>query len=96
MSYRPPTELGNAIEEFFRRFGYEREYLKGKVINEWKDIVGEFVAGKAKITNFDGDVLTIKTESSVWKNEIFLRKGEIIKLINERFKTRLVSEIRIV
>lgn len=95
MSYKAPTELGKAIEEFFIRFGYENEYLKGRVINEWKDVVGDLIAENCVIKSFDGNILTLKTESSVWKSELFYRKKEIIEKINSRYNKKIVSDIRI-
>jgi hypothetical protein len=92
---KPATELGLAIEEFFKKFGYEREYYQGKVLNEWPDIVGEVMAGRVKISGFDGETLTVRTENSIWKNEIFLRKAEIIKLLNDRYNYKIVSDIYI-
>ena len=94
-SYRPPTELGNAIEEFFKKFGYEKEYLQGKIMAEWADVVGEAMASRVEILSFDGNILTVKTENSVWKNEVFLRKAELIKKINNRYNQKIVSEIYI-
>jgi hypothetical protein len=93
--YRPPTELGSAIEEFFKKFGYEKEYLQGKIMADWKDIVGEAMASRVKILSFDSDILTVKTENSVWKNEVFLRKAELVKLINNRYNQKIVTEIYI-
>jgi hypothetical protein len=91
----PATELGSAIEIFFKKFGYEREYYQGKAMNEWAEIMGSALASRAKIASFEGLVLTIKTENSIWKNEIFLRKAEIIKLMNDRYNYKIVSEIYI-
>lgn len=93
--YKESTDVGMAIFEFFKAFGYEDEYYRGKVRAEWDNIVGQEIASNVKITVFEGEVLTLKTNNSVWKNEMFFRKKEIMKLINQRYNKNLVSNINI-
>jgi len=96
MSFKTALQLSQAIEEFFRKAGYEREFFQGKLINDWGNIVGKMIADNSKIVKFDGTVLTIKTNSSVWKNELYYRKNEIIEMINKKYKMKLVSDIKII
>jgi predicted nucleic acid-binding Zn ribbon protein len=93
--YKKLPELGSSIFEFFKTFGYEDEYYRGQVRAEWYSIVGQEIASNVEISGFEGEVLTLKTNSSVWKNEMFFRRKEIMNLINERYNKKLVSNINI-
>jgi len=96
MSSKTISQLSLAIEEFFRKAGYEREFFQGKLINDWSNIVGKLIADNSKIVKFEGTILTIKTNSSVWKNELYYRKNEIIDMINKKYKMKLVSDIKLI
>ena len=93
--YRESVELGESIFEFFQAFGYEDEYYRGQVRAEWGNIIGQEIASNVEITAFEGEVLTLKTNNSVWKNEMFFRRKEIMKLVNQRYDKKLVSNINI-
>jgi predicted nucleic acid-binding Zn ribbon protein len=93
--YKELSELGSSIFELFKAFGYEDEYYRGKVRAEWNSIVGQKIASNVEISCFEGGVLTLKTNNSVWKNEIFFRRTEIMNLINQRYNKKLVSNINI-
>jgi predicted nucleic acid-binding Zn ribbon protein len=93
--YKECTELGSSIFELFKAFGYEDEYYRGQVRAEWNSIVGQEIASNVEISCFEGEVLTLKTNNSVWKNEMFFRRIEIMKLINQRYNKKLVSNINI-
>jgi predicted nucleic acid-binding Zn ribbon protein len=93
--YKEFVEIGSSISELFKAFGYEDEYYRGKVRAEWNSIVGQEIASNVEISGFEGEVLTLKTNNSVWKNEMFFRRREIMNLINKRYDKKLVSNINI-
>ena len=93
--YKEFVEVSSSIFEFFKAFGYEDEYYRGRVRAEWLTIVGQTIASNVEIISFEGEVLTLKTSNSTWKNEMFFRRTEIMKLINQRYNKQLVSNINI-
>lgn len=66
---------------------------RNELIEKFEEIVGNQIAKHVKIKNFEKGSLIIEIESSVWKNEIFLLREEIIKKINSSFGRQLVNKI---
>lgn len=93
MSSNEMMNIGFAIEDFFRKSGFIKEFFQGRLISDWKKIVGDLIAENTKIVKLEGTILTIKVENSVWKNELYFRKKEIINMINNRYNMLLISDI---
>ena len=61
----------------------------------WKNEMKEF-SSYCTIDSIDGRTLVLKVDNSVIKNELLIRKSEIIKKINKHFKTGFIKDIRFV
>jgi predicted nucleic acid-binding Zn ribbon protein len=88
------TNLGDALKDVFQDLGLEKELFRARVLSEWQKIVGKNISDRVKPVRFDSDFLILSSESSVWKNEIILRKSELIDKINSRLKAKVVLDIR--
>jgi predicted nucleic acid-binding Zn ribbon protein len=93
--YNNPISINDAINNTFSSLGLEKDYLKARVMSEWEEIIGKKLAHKITIDGYDDDILYLRTESSVWRNEIAIRRKEIIEKINARFNIQVFKEIHI-
>jgi predicted nucleic acid-binding Zn ribbon protein len=88
------TPLGEALKDVFKELGLEKDLLKARILSEWPQIIGKSISDKVNAVRFDGGFLVLSSESSVWKNEIMLRKNELISKINSRINSEIVLDIR--
>jgi len=61
----------------------------------WNQELKEF-SNYCDIHSMEGNTLVLKTKNSVIKNEMFIRKDEIIRKINSYFKSRFVKNIKFI
>ncbi len=61
---------------------------------QWEFLVGEHIAKAATAVRIVKGVLLVKVKSSTWRNELNLRKQEIISTLNRGLGQDVVKDIR--
>jgi len=61
----------------------------------WKEEMKEF-SDYCEIDSIDKKTLVLKVKNSVIKNELFMRKDEILKKINKHFKSPFIKDIKLI
>ncbi|MBO8131336.1 MAG: DUF721 domain-containing protein [Candidatus Marinimicrobia bacterium] len=85
--------LKQAIDKLISKYGYT-DVLKGyRLISDWKLIVGEEIWKHTKPIRVDFNKLFLKVDSPVWRNELYIRKEEIINKINSFMGSIIIEEI---
>ena len=88
--------LKKAIKEAVEKTGIDAALKQESAVFLWKDIVGEVVAGVTETTGVEKGVLTVKTGSPVWRQELHMQKKDILKKINKKIGTKVIKEIRFI
>ena len=81
------------MPQTLKEYGLEEKAHKYSVITGWAEVVGEKVADVTLPEKLDRGVLTVRVTNAVWKYELTMRKGEILRKIHARFGERAVSDI---
>ena len=61
----------------------------------WKEEMKEF-SDYCEIDSIDKKTLVLKVKNSVIKNELFMRKDEILKKINKHFNSPFIKDIKLI
>jgi len=61
----------------------------------WKEEMKEFL-DYCEIDSIDKKTLVLRVKNSVIKNELFMRKDEILKKINKHFKSPFIKDIKLI
>ncbi len=85
--------LGSIIKQWLRDNGYEEKIRESSVPDYWVDIVGEAVARQTRVERIERGTMFVSVASAVWRNELMMRREEIMSKINERFGAQVVKEI---
>ena len=88
--------LKKAIKEAVEKTGIDAALKQESAVFLWKDIVGEVVAGATETTGVEKGVLTVKTSSPVWRQELHMQKKDILEKINKKIGTKAIKEIRFI
>lgn len=88
-----PRTLKEVADSLIREFGWEDDFYKLNIEEVWKDTVGEKIASVAIIKKFEKGLLFIETDNSVWKAELFIRRGSIRDKLNKQLKKDIIREI---
>ncbi len=86
--------LGEAIREFFESNAALRgKILETRVQRAWNEIFGPTVAYYTRNVYVKNRVLYVYLTSSVLRNELLLRKEQLIKQLNDYAQADVIHEI---
>ncbi len=88
--------LNEALGELVERLGIGKKLHEYEAVTRWEEIVGEQIAKVSAPTRIDQGALIVKVSNGPWRNELTLRKEEIIGKINMTLGKDVVRDIRFV
>lgn len=92
---RDPQLVSEILGQVVKRRGWAKQLQVRSFIANWADLVGEVNAQHSKPESFDGSVLTIRCESSVWAQSLRLMTPQILARINSHLGQASVTEVKI-
>jgi predicted nucleic acid-binding Zn ribbon protein len=86
--------IGEVLEDLVQKLGVKKRLQEYEALLRWEEVVGEQIARVATAVRITKGILVIKVRSSVWRNELNMRKGEIIQKLNDALGGSIVTDIR--
>ncbi|MCX6132462.1 MAG: DUF721 domain-containing protein [Ignavibacteriales bacterium] len=86
--------LGDALDELIESLGIKKKLREQNVFDFWDRAVGERIAQVARPTRIAKGTLFVDVKSGVWRNELSLRKTEILGRLNEVLEEEIVKDIK--
>jgi predicted nucleic acid-binding Zn ribbon protein len=97
MRKRPASQiktLGDALDELVETLGIKKKLREQDVFVFWDKAVGERIAGVAKPTRILKGTLFVSVKTGAWRNELSMRKQEIVGRLNEILADEIVKDIK--
>jgi len=88
--------LKSVIKKAVRNAGVEKALKQESAVFLWGEVVGQAVSRVTRAEKVDKGVLTVKTESPTWRQELHMQKKEIIDKINKKIGSKSIKEIRFI
>ena len=88
--------LGSVLESLLVKTGIQKPILQNKALFIWSEVVGETIAKNATAEEIKHGNLIVKTSTPVWKNELAIRKREILAKINKRLGQKVIRDIKLI
>lgn len=85
--------LGEIIAEFLEHRGMTKKLDETRVIESWRQVVGNLIANHTENIYMKHSVLYIVLDSAVIKQEVSYAKQTLIKTLNDTAGKRIVSDI---
>ena len=85
--------IGEILDDFFKRPYVAAKVAEGRLEEYWREIVGDFVAEYTRSLKLENHILYVVVSSGVVRNELFFRRDELAKLLNERAGVKLINAI---
>ena len=79
---KDPEDISVLLQMVLDKTHITDEMVIEKLSNGLETIVGPLVKPHVQIAKFDKNILTLKCDSSAWKQELFLQKKAIIDKCN--------------
>ena len=89
-------KLGIVIDHLIKSEGIEQPILQNKALINWEEIVGKQIAKHSTPEEVKHGVMVVRVETPVWRNELTLRKNEILEKLNKGSHTKIIQDIKFI
>lgn len=86
--------VGFVLDELVNELGIRKKLREYDAVIYWGDIVGDHIAKVTVVRRISQGVLYVRVKTSVWRNELTLRKKELIDKINSVVSETVVKDIK--
>ena len=86
--------VGDAIEELIAQLGIKKKLHEQDAFVVWDEAVGQRIAKIATPTRMLRGTLIVSVKSGAWRNELSMRKHEVLRRINELLGGEIVKDIK--
>jgi predicted nucleic acid-binding Zn ribbon protein len=86
--------LGETLEELVDKLGIKKKLQEYEAVERWEEIVGQQIGRVTSATGITKGVLFVRVRTGTWRNELTMRKREIIRKINLVLGEEIVTDIR--
>ena len=88
--------IGGALKKFIKTAGLEKGIAQQKALEIWSETVGETVSKNTEPTSIEHGILSIKTTTPAWRQELQFQKTQIIEKLNKKLNKKLIKDIRFI
>lgn len=93
MERRKEENISNVIIRYLRDTGLETPLLEYRAVEAWPEIAGNKVARYTADVNFFNQKLFVSLRSAALRNELMMRRTELVNRINNYLGARVVTDI---
>jgi predicted nucleic acid-binding Zn ribbon protein len=94
MPYTSIKPIGSALDEVISNLGIEKKLKEYDAVVYWEKVVGEQIAKMTNATRIVKGVLFVQVKTSTWRNELMLRKKEIIDKLGKVIGIGIIKDIK--
>ena len=88
--------IARALKKLIKKQGMEKEINQQKASDVWGEVVGKKIKEHTEPKEVRFGVLTVKTSSPVWRQELQFQKKKIVNSINKKLKKTTIKDIRFI
>ena len=89
-------ELSTALNKALKKNGIDRAVRQNKALLIWENVVGRTVAKNCSAEETNHGTIVVKASTPVWRNELALKKTEIVERLNKKLGEELIKDMRII
>ena len=94
MFKREVKPLNDLLLRSLRVHGLETPLLQRRLIASWPEVAGEGVASCTTDVRIYNQTLHVRLRVPALRSELGMRRGELVRLLNERVGAQIISDIR--
>ena len=87
------ASISDVLKSFFTDFEKKKEITKESIEDEWKLLVGEPAARHSRPVLVRKAILTVQVDSSVWMQELSMKKRQLLKGLKKTLGKDRICEI---
>jgi predicted nucleic acid-binding Zn ribbon protein len=94
-SSRDPNSLGEVVDEYLTRQGWDHDASVAGVVVQWEEIVGPQIAAHCQVESFADGALILRASSSAWATQIRLLMPQLQARIDKVVGAGTVNAITV-
>ena len=88
-------KLKSALKSALKREGLDRAVRQSKALFIWEEVVGRSVAKNCTPEEVKHGILIVRASTPVWRNEIAIKKKEILEKLNTKLGKKTIKDMRV-
>ena len=93
MKRNKTEQVGDVIRRLLRQEGLEAPLNEYRLIEAWKEVVGEIIARYTRQLYIKNQTLYVHFTSSVLRQELFMRRKELVHDLNKDVVSQVIVNI---
>lgn len=93
MKNKEPKHIDEIIQSFFKGRNWTQRIDGYNLFDFWEDILPSKIALNTKPLKIQNNKLFLMVKNHIWANEISIRKGEIINILNQKIGQDLIENV---
>jgi len=85
--------LGSAIKDYLKERKFEGKIAEIEAVNSWESIIGKQIARATSSIYIKDGTLYVHLKSSIVRNELFMMRNDIMRVMNQRVGSDVVKAI---
>ena len=85
--------LGSAIKDYLKDRNLDGKMAEIEAVNSWETIIGKQIARATSSIYIKDGTLYVHLKSSIVRNELFMMRNDIIRVMNQRIGREVVKTI---
>jgi len=85
--------VGGVILQYLREMGLETPLNEHRLINAWDTVLGPAVSKYTKELKIYNQVLFVTVSSAVIRNELMMRRTELVSRLNSQVGAQVITQI---
>ncbi|MFQ5601782.1 MAG: DUF721 domain-containing protein [bacterium] len=96
MKKNEPKKLGESISKLIKALGVEKKIKEQELLRNWSSLMGEKISKVTEVEKVVDGILFIKVVNSIWRNELFYMKRELLQIIEKKIGQNIINDIRFI
>lgn len=85
--------LAEALGDYIREMNLEGKLLEVNIINSWEEVVGKAISSRTSKVYIKDQVLHVKLNSSVARNELLMLREALREKLNQKAGKEYIKDI---
>jgi len=88
--------LKTALNIFLMKSGLDKGVKQERAVLIWKEAVGDVIAENAEAEKAEHGVLFVRVSTPTWRQELQLKKSEILDQVNKKAGFKAIKDIKFI
>ncbi len=95
MNGHSPISIGDAVRQFLQENNLEHKISELHINDFWQQAVGAFAMPYTKSLEVREGTLYVKISNAALRNELFIRRFDIVKRVNDVAGYKIINDLRL-